>query len=124
MTSRKRSVGDLRRNGPLGTLRSTVKKLKYTLQRVRLDRGGYTSSGKYYGIGAPLYEAYNPETGESLVFRAADRATAKRHVEDALNAITNNPLALADRFSNHDVKMFKYGTSHPDEIEQLLASDR
>jgi len=120
MARAKRSVGDLRRSGALGTLRSTFKKMKYTLQRVRLDRGGYTSSGRYYGTGAPLYEAYNPETGESLVFRAADRATAKRHVEDALNAITNNPLALADRFSNHDVKMFKYGTSHPDEIDQIV----
>lgn len=116
---RKRSVGDLRRNGPLGTLRSTIKKMKYNLSRVRLNSGGYTSSGKYYGIGAPLYEAYNPETGESLVFRAADRNAAKHHVEDALNAITNNPLALADRFSNYDVKMFKYGTADSDKIEEL-----
>lgn len=29
---------------------------KFELRRVRLDRGGYTSNGRYFGQGAPLYE--------------------------------------------------------------------
>jgi len=30
---------------------------KWYLRRIRLNRGGYDSSGSYYGIGAPLYKA-------------------------------------------------------------------
>ena len=37
---------------------------KFTLTRVRLNSGGYTSSGEYFGIGQPLYhyEAEYPDT--------------------------------------------------------------
>jgi len=33
---------------------------KFTLTRVRLNRGGYTTKGEYFGTGAPLY-AYGAE---------------------------------------------------------------
>lgn len=46
------------------------------LQRVRLDRGGYTSSGQYYGTGAPLFTAYGDD-GVWVDLRAKDRAAAR-----------------------------------------------
>ncbi|QIG74598.1 hypothetical protein EVC11_016 [Rhizobium phage RHph_I20] len=53
----------------------------FTLQRIRLNSGGYDSSGTYWGHGQRLYrfEAINdPEAGGTC--RAADREAAKRHV--------------------------------------------
>jgi hypothetical protein len=56
-----------------------------TVERVRLDRGGYTSSGRYYGTGAPLFSANFDDYSQvrSWETRAKDRAhaieLAKRH---------------------------------------------
>lgn len=44
------------------------------VRRLRLNNGGYTSSGTYYGLGAPLYECFNAR--EYLVLRASDRQDA------------------------------------------------
>lgn len=33
------------------------------VRRLYLDRGGYTRDGRYFGLGAPLYEAYDAEEG-------------------------------------------------------------
>lgn len=58
-------------------------KVKCTLQRVRLNAGGYDRAGSYWGIGNPLYwvepeTAGFPEQGYS--FRARDRDHAKEVV--------------------------------------------
>lgn len=52
-----------------------------TLRRVSLDRGGYTKGGRYFGVGAPLFE-YEADGGPGGVFfdgyvRGADRESAK-----------------------------------------------
>ena len=54
--------------------------VKFSLARVRLDRGGY-DRGKYYRVGTPLYRAV-PDTAahDTLEFRAADRAAARARV--------------------------------------------
>jgi len=52
---------------------------KFTLQRVRIDSGGYDQGGAYWGLGAPLYHAY-AETGGNdvdMFFRAHSREEAK-----------------------------------------------
>lgn len=54
-----------------------------SLRKIRLDRGGYDSSGRYYGTGLPLYEAYDEETGLDVRFRAHDRDDAKAKIERA-----------------------------------------
>jgi hypothetical protein len=54
-------------------------KVKWTLQRVRLNSGGYDASGSYWGVDKPLYWAGNDE-GASFHFRAADREKAKAFV--------------------------------------------
>jgi hypothetical protein len=67
--------------------------LKFSLQRIRLNSGGYDSAGRYYGIGAPVYHASaDYETGEKTslgytiwetethTFRAEDRTHAKQIV--------------------------------------------
>ncbi len=56
---------------------------KFTLQRVRLNGGGYDRLGTYWGHAEPLFwcGAYDPEAGEfDACFRATDRAQAKRWV--------------------------------------------
>lgn len=54
---------------------------RFYLRRVRLNRGGYDSFGRYWGTGAPLYQFWNePAPGggcKSGTIRAADRDAAK-----------------------------------------------
>lgn len=50
---------------------------RLTLQRVRLDRGGYDAGGAYWGLGAPLYWC-SDEAGSSFYLRAGSRDQAKR----------------------------------------------
>lgn len=53
--------------------------IKFTLRRVRLNRGGYDSHGYYWGIGSPLFTAAGDiaDMHEVLHFRASDRRAAK-----------------------------------------------
>lgn len=58
-----------------------------TWERERLDRGGYTSGGRYFGIGAPLYrvEVDDGQTWREYYIRASGqkdvRDLAKRGAE-------------------------------------------
>jgi len=53
--------------------------VKFYLRRVSLDRGGYDSSGFYWGAG-PLY-SYESEDGALTGYvRATDRMDAKDHL--------------------------------------------
>lgn len=56
---------------------------KITLQRVRLDSGGYDPQGAYFGHGEPLYWAACPELDLDWTLRAADRDDAKEQVRVA-----------------------------------------
>jgi len=52
--------------------------MKFYLKRIRLNQGGYTDRGRYYGSGMPLFEYEDAETGDiSDVIRAYDREDAK-----------------------------------------------
>jgi hypothetical protein len=77
---------------------------KMLLERVRLNREGYTSSGRYYGTGAPLYRATSSVTNESLEFRAADRTAAKSKLGRVLSHIG---LGMDKDFNIYDVRRFK-----------------
>jgi hypothetical protein len=46
---------------------------RVTLRRVRLDAGGYDTTGRYWGRGAPLFRAECEETGDTWETRAQDR---------------------------------------------------
>lgn len=55
-------------------------KFKIYLERVKLDRGGYDSRGRYWGVGAPLYR-YSDDSGAIDGYvRASSRADAKERV--------------------------------------------
>jgi hypothetical protein len=56
--------------------------LKFTLQRVHLNSGGYTTTGQYYGTGMPVYYAAASRDGEDVEFelRAYDRDDAKASI--------------------------------------------
>ena len=66
------------------------KKIKFILRRVKLNNGGYDSTGCYWGSGSPLYWAQSekefdfgkqyPESFENH-FRAADREHAKELIK-------------------------------------------
>lgn len=56
---------------------------KFTLQRIRLNSGGYTSKGVYFGTGAPLYYYADHATGEIASYlRAYDRKDAKDRIRN------------------------------------------
>lgn len=58
------------------------------VQRVKLNRDGYTSCGCYFGTGSPLYSIWDDDYIEDEHVRAMDR-------EDALwKARKRYPLAL------------------------------
>lgn len=59
-----------------------MKQPKLYIRKVRLNSGGYDSSGSYWGIGAPLYE-YTFETEEDCIqdhLRAHSREHAKEMI--------------------------------------------
>lgn len=59
----------------------------YTLRRIRLNSGGYDSTGSYWGHGQPLYEyeqVNNPDNSGTL--RASTREAAKRHIWDKVDS--------------------------------------
>ena len=59
-----------------------VRKEKTTLVRVRLNDGGYTDNGHYYGSGPPLFWYCMPD-GKGYIegyIRARDRDAAKAEV--------------------------------------------
>ncbi len=53
--------------------------VKITAHRVRIDRGGYDSGGRYWGTGAPLYEVENDNHGHVVTkhVRAQSASEAK-----------------------------------------------
>jgi hypothetical protein len=59
---------------------------RYDLARVRLNRQGYTSSGRYYGVGAPLFSCELLDADgkylKTVEFRAKDRAEAVRKCQE------------------------------------------
>lgn len=72
--------------------RAAGSRVKISLRRIRLDRQGYTvPEGRYFGIGAPLFEAEvsgpDIELYSDGPFRAADRAAA-------LQKVRNNKVRL------------------------------
>jgi hypothetical protein len=50
---------------------------KLYVRRTRLNRGGYTEAGRYFGIGAPLYEVSSDRGEIHTWYRAKDRNHAK-----------------------------------------------
>lgn len=64
-----------RRYGHASTL--TAIRRRYSVSRVHLNRGGYDPGGRYYGVGAPLYEVYDKESNLSVRVRASSAAKAR-----------------------------------------------
>lgn len=54
---------------------------RFTLQRVRINSGGYDAGGAYWGRGAPLYWACSDDGTAERFFRADDRAEAKATIQ-------------------------------------------
>jgi hypothetical protein len=54
--------------------------LKVSVSRIRLNAGGYDSSGRYWGGGAPLYHVASEYDSVNFELRAADRAAAVAEV--------------------------------------------
>lgn len=61
---------------PMGRGGSLLAGTKTHLARVRLDSGGYDPGGAYWGIGQPLFVAWDDEGGE-IYLRASSREAAK-----------------------------------------------
>lgn len=59
--------------------------VKFHLERVRLDSGGYDNGGAYWGYGAPLYYAHGDgaEERQEVFFRAYNRDDAKKQLRAA-----------------------------------------
>ena len=52
--------------------------VRFRMERISLDSGGYDNGGAYWGWGDPLYFAY--AEGNSMFVRGASREAAKFHV--------------------------------------------
>lgn len=73
---KERNVGS-KYGAPMGRItRPLEPNARLHLYRVRLDSGGYDNGGAYWGIGYPLYCAYDNKEGITYL-RAADRIAAK-----------------------------------------------
>lgn len=59
--------------------------MKLYIQRVHLNKDGYPSDGRYFGIGAPLFHYFNDDASVNRYIRANDREHAKALVRK------NNP---------------------------------
>lgn len=69
----------------LESFRKSKGRIKYLLRRVQLNSGGYTSGGRYYGTGLPLYEADAKDfNGETITFRARSAVWARKGLESVL----------------------------------------
>lgn len=80
-TARDYSLARLRRLGPEpGKLRGRGGKLH--VERIRLNRGGYDSRGRYYGVGAPLFHV----TGEGS-FADVDEHVRAKSAKEARNLV-------------------------------------
>ena len=58
--------------------------MKYYMQRVRLDQGGYYNFGRgsrYYGKGLPMYRV-STEDGASWMLRGITREAAKQYFRE------------------------------------------
>jgi hypothetical protein len=56
---------------------------KFRLQRLRIDAGGYDEGGAYWGLGKPLFMAWDDATAGrrvDLFFRAESREAARETV--------------------------------------------
>ncbi len=66
---------------PMGRGRSQLASEGVRLQRVRLDSGGYDQGGAYWGIGEPLWVAFDDEGGEEYI-----RSPSRKAAQDKLRA--------------------------------------
>lgn len=62
---------------------------KVTLERMRIDSGGYDSGGAYWGTGEPLWRAQD-EDGNEQFFRAKDRKAAEAELGDDVTIVRSS----------------------------------
>jgi hypothetical protein len=55
---------------------SRRKSLQYAVSRVHINRGGYDTHGRYWGVGAPLYLVESRDFGAYTYVRAPDAKAA------------------------------------------------
>lgn len=78
-------MGDPKRGAAMGRpsikpAAPVVAPVRVTLQRVRLNAGGYDQAGAYWGHGAPLYWAATDDGALDTTLRANSRDEAKERV--------------------------------------------
>lgn len=57
-----------------------MRKAKFILYRIRINSGGYTDTGYYYGVGNPVYCFVSADGSDGACFRARNREHAKQVV--------------------------------------------
>jgi hypothetical protein len=77
-----------------------------TLTRHNVSRDGYTRDGKYYGYGAPIFYAFNEETGAELEFRAGDAKIAREFIRRMFEDPNAEVFRDGKRFQHWEVKRF------------------
>jgi len=61
-----------------------MKASRFHIERVRLNRGGYSDAGRYFGVGAPVFEVFDKEANEYGAVRARDKKAALAEAEFAI----------------------------------------
>lgn len=83
MSSRGADFGRVGKQGPAELA------YKFHLELVRIDAGGYDSGGAYWGLGQPLFTAWDDVTAGNrvdLFLRSTDRETAKAKIRETYPA--------------------------------------
>lgn len=57
---------------------------RFVVTRIPLNSDGYTSSGQYYGRGAPLFSVMDNETEREETVRASSAKAARQKVVDGV----------------------------------------
>lgn len=85
-------------------VRKKVEKPSVRISQVKLNRQGYTSSGEYFGVGQPLWRAYNTRNQQELNFRAPTREVAKEVAFAVL--LRPKDKLVTSRFTPRQVREF------------------
>ena len=77
---------------------------RINLGRIHLNSQGYTATGRYFGVGKPLFRAYNTANNQEIEFRASDRPQAMAIVK--MMFAEPRHASVTERFTPGQVKEF------------------
>lgn len=101
---KKRGFKKLRDKKPPTAKVAKPKMPKLEVSSIKLNRQGYASNDTYYGVGAKVFQAFNPDNGEYVTFRAQHRPMALGVLRNMFEKPEH--ASVTDRFTAGQVRKF------------------